>query len=131
MEWSLLMSGMGRRRLSPSRLGRDGKVCRDPNRYAVFKKVCLNRAFTSSALLGKKLLRLYWAIWRFGRVLVVLSTRGRREEWGKRRAMHGLYVLREGVGTVVLVFQWWYLVVVGFTVGVACRGVVTDLYHQQ
>ncbi|MQL75794.1 hypothetical protein Taro_008170, partial [Colocasia esculenta] len=47
------------------------------------------RASASSARPGKELLRLCWAIWRFGEVLVTLSTRGRREEWGKRRAMLG------------------------------------------
>ncbi|MQM01574.1 hypothetical protein Taro_034334 [Colocasia esculenta] len=39
--------------------------------------------------------------------------------------------IRRGGGTVVFVFQWWYLVVVGFTNGVACKDAVTDLYHQQ
>ncbi|MQL73964.1 hypothetical protein Taro_006320 [Colocasia esculenta] len=54
------------------------------------------RVFPSSARPGKELLRLCWVIWRFGEVLDELSTRGRREEWGKRRAMLGLCVLREG-----------------------------------
>ncbi|MQL96575.1 hypothetical protein Taro_029257, partial [Colocasia esculenta] len=44
---------------------------------------------------GKELLRLCWVFWRFGEVLDALSTRGRREEWGKHRAMLGLRVLRE------------------------------------
>ncbi|MQM23670.1 hypothetical protein Taro_056737 [Colocasia esculenta] len=65
MEWSLLTSGLGRRRLKLSRS-------------------------------GKELLRLFGEIWRFGEVLDALSTRGRYEEWGKRRAMHGFRVLREG-----------------------------------
>ncbi|MQM13520.1 hypothetical protein Taro_046445 [Colocasia esculenta] len=45
------------------------------------------RVFSSSTQLGKELLRLCWASWHFGEVLDVLSTRGRREEWGKCRAM--------------------------------------------
>ncbi|MQM07702.1 hypothetical protein Taro_040544 [Colocasia esculenta] len=61
MEWSLLMSGLGRQRPSPSRS-------------------------------GEELLR---AIRRSGMVFDALSMRGRREEWGKRRTMHGLHVLRE------------------------------------
>ncbi|MQL85140.1 hypothetical protein Taro_017665, partial [Colocasia esculenta] len=40
--------------------------------------------------LGEELLRLCWVFWRFGEVLDALSTRGHREEWGKRRAMLGL-----------------------------------------
>ncbi|MQM09817.1 hypothetical protein Taro_042692 [Colocasia esculenta] len=43
----------------------------------------------------EELLRLFGAIWRFSGVLVALSTRGRHEEWGKRRAMLGFCVLRE------------------------------------
>ncbi|MQM05837.1 hypothetical protein Taro_038652 [Colocasia esculenta] len=94
MEWSLLTSGLGRRRLSLSRSGRDGKVRRDPNSCAVFKKV--GRTELSEALLdpGEELLR---AIRRSGVVFDALSMRGRREEWGKRRAMRGLCVLREGI----------------------------------
>ncbi|MQL94211.1 hypothetical protein Taro_026870, partial [Colocasia esculenta] len=54
------------------------------------------RAFPSSARPGKELLWLFGAIWHFGGVLVALSMQGRREEWGKRRAMLGFRVLREG-----------------------------------
>ncbi|MQM10759.1 hypothetical protein Taro_043658 [Colocasia esculenta] len=42
---------------------------------------------------GEEFLR---AIRRSDVVLDALTTRGRREEWGKRRAMLGLCVLREG-----------------------------------
>ncbi|MQL97202.1 hypothetical protein Taro_029887 [Colocasia esculenta] len=45
---------------------------------------------------GKELLRLFGAIWRFGGVLVALSTRGLREEWGKCRAIHGFHILHGG-----------------------------------
>ncbi|MQL80319.1 hypothetical protein Taro_012765 [Colocasia esculenta] len=91
MEWSLLTSGMGRRRSRLSRQGHDGAVRRDPNRCVIFKKVWPNRASASSARPGgEELLR---AIRRSGVVFDALSTRGRREEWGKRRAMHGLRVL--------------------------------------
>ncbi|MQM13476.1 hypothetical protein Taro_046401 [Colocasia esculenta] len=46
-----------------------------------------NRVFPSSARPGEELLR---AIRRSGTVFDALSTRGHREEWGKRRAMLGL-----------------------------------------
>ncbi|MQL69986.1 hypothetical protein Taro_002272, partial [Colocasia esculenta] len=36
---------------------------------------------------GEELLRLCWAIWHFGGVLIALSTRGRRMERGRRRAI--------------------------------------------
>ncbi|MQL71423.1 hypothetical protein Taro_003766, partial [Colocasia esculenta] len=51
----------------------------------------------SQALLdpGEELLRFHWAFWRFGEVFDALSTRGRCEEWGKRRSMRGLCVLHE------------------------------------
>ncbi|MQM02846.1 hypothetical protein Taro_035614 [Colocasia esculenta] len=77
MEWSLLTSGVLRRRLKLSRSGRD----------------------------GEELLWLFGAIWRFGEVLVALSTRGRCMERGRRRAVAGLRVLREGCVTCRL---WWF-----------------------
>ncbi|MQM19218.1 hypothetical protein Taro_052218 [Colocasia esculenta] len=78
-----------------------------------FADVRNGKATPYSTRPGKKLLRLCWAIWRFGGVLIALLMRGSREEWGKCPAMYGLRILHEGGGTVVFVFQWWYLVVVG------------------
>ncbi|MQL92934.1 hypothetical protein Taro_025570, partial [Colocasia esculenta] len=67
-----------------------------PTAVQFLSRLAERRAFTSSARPGEKLSQVFWAIRRFGGVLVALSTRGRREEWGKRRAMHGLRILREG-----------------------------------
>ncbi|MQL70842.1 hypothetical protein Taro_003161 [Colocasia esculenta] len=128
MEWSLLTSGLRRRRPRPSRSCRDWEVCRDPNRCSVFKKVWLNRASASSARPGEELLQ---AIRHSDVVSDALSTQGRREEWGKRRAMRGLRVLREvlpvevchGVGTVVVVVSERRLTGCGLTgCGVPCLG---------
>ncbi|MQM04477.1 hypothetical protein Taro_037276 [Colocasia esculenta] len=73
MEWGLLTSGMGRRRLILSRSGRDGEVRRDPNHCAVFKQA--GRTELSQALLdqGRS------CCGRFG-VLVWCSMRSRRED---------------------------------------------------
>ncbi|MQL77179.1 hypothetical protein Taro_009576 [Colocasia esculenta] len=76
MEWSLLTSGMGRRRLNPSRLGRDGKVCRDPNRCAVFKQA--GRTELSQALLDQGR-SCCGSVGRFG-VSVEFSSRSRCED---------------------------------------------------
>ncbi|MQL68599.1 hypothetical protein Taro_000883 [Colocasia esculenta] len=185
MEWSLLMLGMGRRRLSLSRSGRDGEVCRDPNRCAVFKQA--GQTELSQALLDQG--RSYCgSVKQFG-IPAEFSSRFRREDvarsggnaapcmdcvffvkWYRRGLVIFLdtLTLRESLphfrelgpeslkvpgmglqgldltsvtarlrvmcpsgGTIVFVFQWWYLEVVGFTIGVACGGVMTDLYHQQ
>ncbi|MQM11397.1 hypothetical protein Taro_044309 [Colocasia esculenta] len=90
---------MGRRRLSPSRLGRDGKVRRDPNHCAVFKQA--GRTELSQALLdqGRSCCR------RFG-VSVEFSSHSRRED-----------VARSGGNSApcmdwVFFMKWWYLVVV-------------------
>ncbi|MQL85721.1 hypothetical protein Taro_018251, partial [Colocasia esculenta] len=87
---------VGRRRSPRSRSDRDTELRHVPNRCAVFKKV--GRTELSQALRdpGGELLQLCWAIWHFGGVLIALSTRGCREEWGKHHAILGLRVLREG-----------------------------------
>ncbi|MQL73436.1 hypothetical protein Taro_005785 [Colocasia esculenta] len=40
-------------------------------------------------------------------------------------------VVCPGGGMILVVDLWWYLMVVGVAVCVACGGVVADLYHQQ
>ncbi|MQM12860.1 hypothetical protein Taro_045780 [Colocasia esculenta] len=51
MQWSLLTSGLERRRPSPPRSSRDGKVRRDSNRCSVFKKA--GRTEVSQVLLDQ------------------------------------------------------------------------------
>ncbi|MQL99623.1 hypothetical protein Taro_032344 [Colocasia esculenta] len=45
---------------------------------------------------GEELLRLFGAIWCFCGVLVAISTWGRCMEWGRRRAIAGVSILRGG-----------------------------------
>ncbi|MQM10981.1 hypothetical protein Taro_043880 [Colocasia esculenta] len=70
-----------------------------------------SRRLVSQALLdpGEELLWLFGAIWRFGGVLVTLSTRGRCMERGRRRAVASLGVLREGDGFRILRRRWFRL----------------------
>ncbi|MQM05499.1 hypothetical protein Taro_038314, partial [Colocasia esculenta] len=68
-----------------------------------------NRAGEALLDPGEELLWLFGAIWRFGGVLVALSTRGRCMERGKRRAVAGLGVLREGDGFRILRRRWFRL----------------------
>ncbi|MQL79730.1 hypothetical protein Taro_012183 [Colocasia esculenta] len=49
----------------------------------------------------------------FQRGVRCVSMRGHCMEQGRRRAVAALRVLHEGGGTVMFVFQWWYLMVVG------------------
>ncbi|MQL83842.1 hypothetical protein Taro_016344 [Colocasia esculenta] len=76
MEWSLLTSGMGRRRLSPSRSGHDGEVRRDLNRCAVFKQG--GQTELSQALLDQGRSCCSY-VGRFG-VSTEFSSRSRRED---------------------------------------------------
>ncbi|MQM21919.1 hypothetical protein Taro_054966 [Colocasia esculenta] len=62
-------------------------------------KVTLEAVTIMSRWLGEELSR---AIRHSSVVFDALSMRGRREEWGKRRAMLGLRVLREGDGFRIL-----------------------------
>ncbi|MQM10138.1 hypothetical protein Taro_043024, partial [Colocasia esculenta] len=68
--------------------------CSQP--LCVFKKVWPNRAVVCSARSGAKLLRFLWAIRRLSVVFGALSSQGHRMERGRRRAVGGLRVLREG-----------------------------------
>ncbi|MQM14434.1 hypothetical protein Taro_047365 [Colocasia esculenta] len=86
---------MGRRHPSPSQKGRDGEVRCVPNCCAVLRKVWPNRAFTSFARPRGGVVADFEEIQHSDVVFDALSTRGRREEWGKCHAMHGLCVLRE------------------------------------
>ncbi|MQL87995.1 hypothetical protein Taro_020543 [Colocasia esculenta] len=66
------------------------------------KRIWPNRAGEALLDPGEELLWLFGAIWRFGGVLVALSTQGRCMERGRRRAIASLGVLREGDGFRIL-----------------------------
>ncbi|MQM11946.1 hypothetical protein Taro_044859, partial [Colocasia esculenta] len=76
----------------------------------IFKEVRPNRAAVRSVQPGKELLWFLGAIRGSGGVLGVLSLRGRRVEWGRRRIMLGLSVLRKEFGGPVPIseclFSW-------------------------
>ncbi|MQL89461.1 hypothetical protein Taro_022039 [Colocasia esculenta] len=88
----LLTSGVGRRQSPTSRSSRDIGQRRVLNRCAVFKNP--GRIELPQALLdqGGSCCEVSW---RF-KVLEVRGACSRRVEWGKRRAISGLRVLREG-----------------------------------
>ncbi|MQM23108.1 hypothetical protein Taro_056170 [Colocasia esculenta] len=76
------------------------------------ERVWPNRAGEALLDPGEEFLRLFGAIWRFRGVLVALSTRGRCMERGRRRAVAGLGVLREGREFYLDLIMWialWFV----------------------
>ncbi|MQL70267.1 hypothetical protein Taro_002579, partial [Colocasia esculenta] len=73
------------------------------------KRVWPNRVSQALVDPREELLWLFGAIWRFGEVLVALSTRGRCMERGRRRVVAGLRVLRKGDGFRILRRRWFRL----------------------
>ncbi|MQM14910.1 hypothetical protein Taro_047847 [Colocasia esculenta] len=132
-EVRLLTSGMGRRRPNLSRQGRNGKVRRDPNRCAIFKHA--GRTELSQALLDQGR-SCCGSVGQFG-ISAEFSSRFRREDVARsggnaapcmdcaffvKLDLTSVTARLRGGGTVVFVFQWWYLVVVGGEVEILCLG---------